>query len=279
MPSVQERERDLKQQAGEGNFETLFGQGLCGSNYVAPIGPQPPIHAPVSGMLRDRAAVPQEQVVRPILEPWADDLNSSGRRTGFGAGNELLGVEAISGDGKWQMWEAPQLDQIQLPSVKDTSSPLPWLLPLGPTPKEASPRGTAVSAELETQLPTCLFSPQPQHDSLNCTIPTPLVSHSLWSDQSAFVFDSPSPMCTWDESDALLQQPHVPPEFVDCITQEVMRDPVITADGHSYERSAILRWLQLRICPSFRAHGHLMSWFSFVLQSCLYFWPLVGYIL
>ncbi|CAI5497366.1 unnamed protein product [Closterium sp. Naga37s-1] len=31
----------------------------------------------------------------------------------------------------------------------------------------------------------------------------------------------------WDED--------VPPAFVDCITQEIMRDPVITADGHSYE--------------------------------------------
>ncbi|CAI5989438.1 unnamed protein product [Closterium sp. NIES-65] len=39
----------------------------------------------------------------------------------------------------------------------------------------------------------------------------------------------------WDED--------VPPAFVDCITQEIMRDPVITADGHSYERAAIEKWL------------------------------------
>ena len=28
------------------------------------------------------------------------------------------------------------------------------------------------------------------------------------------------------------------------ITQEVMEDPVVCADGHSYERSAIEKWLQ-----------------------------------
>ena len=28
------------------------------------------------------------------------------------------------------------------------------------------------------------------------------------------------------------------------ITQEVFKDPVVAADGHSYERSAILRWFE-----------------------------------
>lgn len=32
--------------------------------------------------------------------------------------------------------------------------------------------------------------------------------------------------------------------FVCCITSELMRDPVVTADGHTYERAAIERWLQ-----------------------------------
>ena len=45
----------------------------------------------------------------------------------------------------------------------------------------------------------------------------------------------------WDDADNLHK---VPPEFVDCITQEIMQDPVITADGHSYERSAIEKWLK-----------------------------------
>ena len=32
-------------------------------------------------------------------------------------------------------------------------------------------------------------------------------------------------------------------EFVCPITQELMFDPVIAADGHTYDRSAIQRWL------------------------------------
>jgi hypothetical protein len=34
-----------------------------------------------------------------------------------------------------------------------------------------------------------------------------------------------------------------PPEFLCPITLEVMRDPVLCDDGHSYERTTILRWL------------------------------------
>lgn len=36
----------------------------------------------------------------------------------------------------------------------------------------------------------------------------------------------------------------VPNEFRCCITQELMERPVITSDGHTYERSAIARWLE-----------------------------------
>ena len=35
-----------------------------------------------------------------------------------------------------------------------------------------------------------------------------------------------------------------PPSFFCPITQEVMVDPVMCADGHTYERHAIERWLQ-----------------------------------
>ena len=36
-----------------------------------------------------------------------------------------------------------------------------------------------------------------------------------------------------------------PPEDFTCpITQDLMNDPVIVADGHTYERTAIERWLQ-----------------------------------
>ena len=34
----------------------------------------------------------------------------------------------------------------------------------------------------------------------------------------------------------------IPPDFVCPITQELMRDPVIALDGHSYERDAITQW-------------------------------------
>ena len=37
-----------------------------------------------------------------------------------------------------------------------------------------------------------------------------------------------------------------PSEYLCSITQEVMRDPVSTADGHTYERDAIERWLRTR---------------------------------
>lgn len=41
-----------------------------------------------------------------------------------------------------------------------------------------------------------------------------------------------------DSKPALPNMPSCP------ITQEPMRDPVVAADGHTYERSAIVRWLQ-----------------------------------
>ena len=34
----------------------------------------------------------------------------------------------------------------------------------------------------------------------------------------------------------------IPPDYICPITQELMRDPVIALDGHSYERDAILQW-------------------------------------
>ena len=37
---------------------------------------------------------------------------------------------------------------------------------------------------------------------------------------------------------------HVPPSFLCPITMDLMREPVTCADGHSYERAAIERWLE-----------------------------------
>lgn len=39
---------------------------------------------------------------------------------------------------------------------------------------------------------------------------------------------------TWDDADSYQKVPHV-----DCIKQEIMEDPVIAADAHSYKRTAI----------------------------------------
>ncbi|CAM6043947.1 unnamed protein product [Sphagnum compactum] len=235
-----------KLDSSNGSFETSFGQGLSSSSYVAPIGPQSAIQVPASDLLQDRMALVEQPP--QILEPWADESNIRTRRQAFRGGNELLGEEGVSGEGNWRMWEAPQLDHIQLPSVFVNPSPSPWMLPLGSRVSEQatpSPSYAEVSGDLGTQFPASLFGPQPQttmnsgSNTVNCTFPVQLNSHSLWSDQSAFE----SAMRIWDDGD-LLHQPHFPAEFIDCITQEVMQDPVITADGHTYERSAILRWLQ-----------------------------------
>lgn len=42
----------------------------------------------------------------------------------------------------------------------------------------------------------------------------------------------------------MISQSQVPAEFLCPITTELMEDPVICADGRSYERSAITRWLE-----------------------------------
>jgi len=36
----------------------------------------------------------------------------------------------------------------------------------------------------------------------------------------------------------------VPQEFICCITEEIMEDPVCTVDGHTYERASILKWFE-----------------------------------
>ena len=40
-----------------------------------------------------------------------------------------------------------------------------------------------------------------------------------------------------------LPAPHAPAEFTCPITQEVMEEPVVASDGHTYERAAIERWM------------------------------------
>ena len=45
------------------------------------------------------------------------------------------------------------------------------------------------------------------------------------------------------ERPPLVEDEEPPADFICPITTEIMSDPVMAADGHSYERSAIERWL------------------------------------
>ena len=49
-----------------------------------------------------------------------------------------------------------------------------------------------------------------------------------------------SGMQMWGNNDLV----DIPDEFLCPITQEMMENPVVAADGHTYERAAIVQWLQ-----------------------------------
>jgi len=61
----------------------------------------------------------------------------------------------------------------------------------------------------------------------------------------------------------MIAQSHVPAEFLCPITQEAMEDPVILADGRSYERSAIETWLRTSqrspMTGATLEHTHMLS--------------------
>jgi U-box domain len=40
-------------------------------------------------------------------------------------------------------------------------------------------------------------------------------------------------------------EPHIPDQFICAIGYEVMVDPVICSDGHTYERANIEQWLKI----------------------------------
>lgn len=197
-----------------------------------------PIQMPVPMTGQNQSHVPQDQLPQS-LDPWGQ-APVSGEDT----------AESAVGD-KWQMWDSPQLDQIQLSSIAEPLNSWNYLNngfleqpkdSLRSLTNQNQQQQQQQPREPESQLPASLFSPHPlvgpgctSGDVLG-TLPVGN-SQSLWSDRSAFE----SAMRIWDDSDS---HQRVPPEFVDCITQEVMKDPVITADGHSYERAAIERWLK-----------------------------------
>lgn len=57
---------------------------------------------------------------------------------------------------------------------------------------------------------------------------------------------SAPPAVPSDESGSLTRQDAVPHEFKCPITLEIMTDPVQASDGHTYEKSAIVAWLETR---------------------------------
>lgn len=74
------------------------------------------------------------------------------------------------------------------------------------------------------------------------------------------------------ENDEMRSSQPTLPNMPSCpITQEPMRDPVVAADGHTYERSAIVRWLQTSdkspLTGSILPHKNLVS--NYMLLSSL----------
>ena len=200
--------------------------GVDPTNHVAPIGPQQAMHAENFG------THPRKHASTTLSELWADDLNSR-RQPELDLG--VLGGEGTAEDGNWKMWEAPQLDQIQLPCIKDSSAdPLAWMLPLGLSSEVASSNRMGVSAQLETQLSNCYSSSQPDYSLSSCPVSLPTLSTSLWSDPSFF-----------SSTNLELLSGVVGP-----IAQEMMDEPVALADSIFYEHSSILPELQFRTLPS-----------------------------
>lgn len=194
--------------------------GVDHINYVAPIGPHQAIHAENFGTHSAKHASTMTS------EPWADDSNTRGLSN---LDLAVLGGEAATEDGNWKMWEAPQLDQIQLPCIKDSSAdPFSWILPLGLSSEVANPNSMGVSAQRETQLSNGYSSSQPDYSHPSCPVSLPTMSTSLWSNPSFF------------SSTNLKRSAGV----VSHITQEMMDEPITLADDIFYEHFPTLAELQ-----------------------------------
>ena len=68
---------------------------------------------------------------------------------------------------------------------------------------------------------------------------------SLDRNNNAFLNDDDAPFQTEEEEDEYIRLVSPDKCLICPITQEIFTDPVVAADGHTYERSAILRWFQL----------------------------------
>ena len=226
--------------------EKSIGQSLRGSSQVAPIGPQQATHVENFGIHSGKHAATM------ISEPWSDDFYS---RRQSDLDLEVHGGDAAIEDGNWKMWEAPQLDQIQLPCIKDSPDSLAWMLPLGLSSEVVSPLRMGVSSQVETQLSNSYSSSQP-----SCPVSLPTMSTSLWSNQPSFF--SPTS-----------QQPS---GVVGPITQEMMDEPLALADDYFYKHSPTLSELQFCTFPFylfqlFSSDMFVMFHFSFHLVLSSHF--------
>lgn len=199
------------------------------TNHVAPIGPQ---------QAENFGSHSGKHASTMILESWADDFNR--RQSDLDLG--VHGGEAAAEDGNWKMWEAPQLDQIQLPCIKDSADPLSWMLPLGLSSEVATPIHMGVSVQLETQLSN--YSSSLPRSSCPVSLP----STSLWSDQPT----------TNSFFSSTLQRPS---GVVGPITQEMMDGPITLADDYRYEHSPVLPELQFRALPFPQFISSLVTYF------------------
>lgn len=195
--------------------------------FTAPMHMSPGIQSPV--LTASQFTNVNKDQLPQILEPWGVPPVS------------LDGTKDNMSEGSWHLWGAPQLPQLTLPNTSRWNELLQQenrlLQPFSQSSLQSS-------FGPESQLPCSLFSPQQKHGSSDAThserlCPVPLSgSNNIWLDPPAL----DSTMHIWEDPDT---HHKVPPEFVDCITHALMQDPVITADGHSYERSAIEAWLKL----------------------------------
>jgi hypothetical protein len=92
------------------------------------------------------------------------------------------------------------------------------------------------------------FNPDPETSLATSDVASSPTAVAASSDSagaaSAFASQPLSRDAEADEDVPFSSKPALP-NMPSCpITQEPMRDPVVAADGHTYERSAIVRWLQ-----------------------------------
>jgi hypothetical protein len=95
-------------------------------------------------------------------------------------------------------------------------------------------KGSALSEPCPVAVP-CLPSPQTLTSLRPSPPPSPLHRRP-----------PPQFSLTPTSAPAVHKKPHAPKRFLCPITREVMTDPVTAADGHTYDRAAILRWFLTR---------------------------------